>query len=233
MTTDGLTYDTGALIAAERDDRLMWAMHCAASGRGLLPTVPCGVLAAVWSGGPQHQLSRLLRGCKVEELSEEQARQVGGLIARSGLDDTVELAVAEGALRRNDAVVTSDRTHITQVADAVGERIAMHDVWRPAGDLENSQPQHRSDERAACTLEQSLGSFADSAQLYDGLLARSGEELIWSSSTATCSDSIGAASAALTPGHASADAWPTPGLVTSHDTGRGGSESRCSRRCCR
>jgi len=151
------------------------------------------------SGGPQHQLSRLLRGCKVEELSEEQARQVGGLIARSGLDDTVELAVAEGALCRNDAVVTSDRTHITQVADAVGKRIAMHDVWRPAGDLENGQPQHRSDVRAACTLEQSLGSFADSAQLYDGLLARSGEELISSFSMATCSVSSGA-----DVGHASA-----------------------------
>jgi len=87
MTTDGLTYDTGALIAAERDDRLMWALHLAAIGCGLLPTVPSGVLAEAWSGGPQHQLSRLLKGCKVEELSEEQARQVGGLIARSGATD--------------------------------------------------------------------------------------------------------------------------------------------------
>ena len=69
-----------------------------------------------------------MKGCKVEELSEEQALQVGGLIARSGLDDTVDVAVAEGALRRNDAVVTSDRTHIAQVADAVGKRIVMDDV---------------------------------------------------------------------------------------------------------
>jgi len=70
----------------------------------------------------------LLKGCKVEELSEEQARQVGGLIARSGFDDTVDVAVAEGALRRNDAVVTSNRSRIAQVVDAVGKRIAMHDV---------------------------------------------------------------------------------------------------------
>ena len=69
-----------------------------------------------------------MKGCKVEELGEEQARQVGGLIARSGRDDIVDVAVAEGALRRDDAVVTSDRTHIAQVADAVGKRIAMHDV---------------------------------------------------------------------------------------------------------
>jgi len=73
-------------------------------------------------------LSPLLRGCKVEELSEEQARQVGGLIAGSGLDDTVDVAVAEEALRRNDAVVTSNRSRIAQVANAAGKRIAMHDV---------------------------------------------------------------------------------------------------------
>ncbi len=70
----------------------------------------------------------MLKGCKVDELSEEQARLVGGLITRSELDDTVDVAVAEGAMRRNDAVVTSNRAHIEQVADAVGKRIPIHDV---------------------------------------------------------------------------------------------------------
>lgn len=128
MTSDGLTYDTGALIAAERDDRLMWALHRAAIARGLPPTVAAGVLAEAWRGGPQDRLSRLLKGCKVEELNEAQARQVGVLIARSGLDDTVDVAVAEGALRRNDAVVTSNRSHIEQVAGSVGKRVTIHDV---------------------------------------------------------------------------------------------------------
>lgn len=128
MSADGLTYDTRALIAAERDVRLMWALHRAAIARGLPPTVPAGVLAEAWRGGPQHRLSRLLKGCKVEELSEAHARQVGGLIARSGLDDTVDVAVAEGAMRRNDAVVTANRAHIEQVAEAVGRRVSIHDV---------------------------------------------------------------------------------------------------------
>ena len=128
MIDGGLTYDTGALIAAERDDRLMWALHRAAIRRGLLPTVPSGVLAEAWRGGPQHRLSSLLKGCRVEELSERQARQVGDMIARSGLVDTVDVAVAEGALRRNDAVVTSNRSHISQVVNAVGKRLAMHVV---------------------------------------------------------------------------------------------------------
>ena len=128
MSAVGLTYDTGALIAAERDDRLMWALHRAAMVRGLAPTVPAGVLAEAWRGGPQHRLSRLLKGCKVEELSEVQARQVGWLIARSGLDDTVDVSVVEGATRRNDAVVTSNRSHIEQVADAVHQRLAIQDI---------------------------------------------------------------------------------------------------------
>jgi predicted nucleic acid-binding protein len=128
VSAAGLTYDTGALIAAERDDRLMWALHRAALGRGLPPTVPAGVLGEAWRGGPQHHLSRMLRGCRVEPLTEQQAREVGVLAERSGLSDTVDLAVAEGALRRNDAVVTSNRTHIEQVADAARRRIVIHPV---------------------------------------------------------------------------------------------------------
>lgn len=106
----------------------MWALHRAAITRGLPPTVPAGVLAEGWRGGPQHQLSRMLKGCKVEELGEPQARQVGVLIAASGLDDTVDVAVAEGAMRRNDAIVTSNRGHIEQVVDTAGRRLPIHDV---------------------------------------------------------------------------------------------------------
>lgn len=128
MSAVGLTYDTGALIAAERDDRLMWSLHRAAIVRGLPPTVPAGVLAEAWRGGPQHRLSILLKGCKVEDLSEVQARLVGALIARSGIADPVDVAVAEGAMRRNDAVVTSSRSHIERVAESSGRRIAIHDA---------------------------------------------------------------------------------------------------------
>jgi hypothetical protein len=49
------------------------------------------------------------------------------LAARSGLSDTVDLAVAEGALRRNDTVLTS-RAHIEQAAGAAHGRLTVHDV---------------------------------------------------------------------------------------------------------
>ena len=126
--SSGLTYDTGALIAAERDDRLMWSLHRAAIARGLPPTVPAGVLAEAWRGGPQHRLSMLLKGCKVEDLSAAQARRVGALVAKCGLGDTVDVAVAEGAMRRNDAVVTSNRAHINQVVSSVRGLVPIQDV---------------------------------------------------------------------------------------------------------
>lgn len=125
---NGLTYDTGALIAAERSDRLVWALHRAAVRRGLAPTVSVGVIAEAWRGGPQHQLSRMLKGCRVEELTEEQARTVGELARDAALDDVVDLAVAEGAMRRHDAVVTSNRSHIEQVASAARRRLSIHEV---------------------------------------------------------------------------------------------------------
>jgi hypothetical protein len=128
VSADGLTYDSGALVAAERNDRLMWSLHRAALVRGLTPIVPAGALGEAWRGGPQHQLSRMLKGCGVEPLTEDQARAVGALAARSSLDDTVDLAVAEGAIRRGHAVVTSNRADIEHVADAVGRRLVIHSV---------------------------------------------------------------------------------------------------------
>ena len=81
--SEGLTYDTGALVAAERNDRLVWSLHRAALRRGLPPTVPAGVLAEGWRGGPQANLSRLLQGCDIEDLTKAQARAVGAAAARA------------------------------------------------------------------------------------------------------------------------------------------------------
>jgi len=128
VTQAGITYDTGALIAAERSDRLMWSLHRAAVTRGLVPTVPAGVLSEAWRGGPQHQLSRLLQGCEIEDLDEAAARRVGVLVAKSGVTDTVDLAVVDGAVRRGDVVVTSNRSHIEQGAAAMRTTLAIHDM---------------------------------------------------------------------------------------------------------
>ena len=128
MTAKGLTYDTGALVAAERDDRLVWSLHRAALNRGLPPVVPAAVLAEGWRGGPQAALSRFLKGCDVEDLSRPVARATGTLAARSAHDDVIDVSVVEGAIRRGHAVVTSNPTHIRTIAVAAGVTLEIHSV---------------------------------------------------------------------------------------------------------
>jgi predicted nucleic acid-binding protein len=125
----GVTYDTGALLAAERNDRRMWALHAGFLAEEVAPTVPAPVLAQAWRGGAkQASLSRLMALCDVEPMSEAQARAVGRLASLSRHEDVVDLAVVEGALRRRDAIVTSDPRDIRRIAAALGERVRLESV---------------------------------------------------------------------------------------------------------
>lgn len=124
----GVTYDTGALIAAERDDRRVWAIHARALHRGDIPVVPAAVLAEAWRGGPAAQLSRFLGGTRIEELQEEPARAAGVLLGRAspGIEVT-DATVVESALRRGDAVLTSNRDHLQALATAAGRQLDVVD----------------------------------------------------------------------------------------------------------
>lgn len=116
----GITYDAGALVAAERGDRLLWSLHRRALERGLRPTVPAGVLGQAWRGGPQAELSRLLKGCRIEGLDETRARTAGDACGRARIADVIDASVAVGAIARGDLVVTSDRNDIKRLASALG-----------------------------------------------------------------------------------------------------------------
>jgi hypothetical protein len=115
----GLTYDTGALIAAERSDRRIWALHRRALERGIVPTVPAGVLGQGWRGGPQAQMSRLLVGCRIEVLDEARARSAGAAYRASGSADIVDASVVVGAAARRDLVVTSDPADLSVMSAAL------------------------------------------------------------------------------------------------------------------
>lgn len=108
----GLVYDTGALIAAERNDRRMWALKARALQRGVRPIVP-----------------RLLAGCETETLNEDRARSAG--ILRRGVAVSVgaiEATVAEAAIRLRAAVVTSDRIDLEQLAESARRRVGIIDI---------------------------------------------------------------------------------------------------------
>jgi len=125
----GVTYDTGALIAAERGNRRMWALHAGFLAEEVAPTVPAPVLAEGWRGGlRQANVARLLAMCDIEPMSEDQACKVGVLAGRSAHDDVVDVTVVEGAIRRDDAVVTSNREHIDRVARAGGAKLRIEAV---------------------------------------------------------------------------------------------------------
>jgi hypothetical protein len=53
---------------------------------------------------------------------------VGVLAASSGLEDTIDLSVAETAMRRCEVVVTSCRSHLEQVDMAAVGALIFHEV---------------------------------------------------------------------------------------------------------
>jgi hypothetical protein len=125
----GVTYDTGALVAGERNDRRMWALHAGFLAEEVAPVVPAPVLAEAWRGGArQASLSRLLAMCDIEPMSEEQARKIGVLAGKAGHDDIVDVTVVEGAIRRHDAVVTSNEEHIRHIANAARARLRIERI---------------------------------------------------------------------------------------------------------
>ncbi|HLQ53592.1 MAG TPA: hypothetical protein VK162_04880 [Streptosporangiaceae bacterium] len=120
----GVTYDTGALIAADRGERRMWARHRALLVRREVPVVPAPVVAQSWRGtSRQALLARLLSGCDIEALDDGQARSVGALAARTATTDIVDACVVEGALRRRDLIVSSDEGDLQSIASAVSRRL--------------------------------------------------------------------------------------------------------------
>jgi hypothetical protein len=120
----GVTYDTSALIAADRAERRAWARHRALLALREVPTVPAPVVAQSWRGGSrQALLARLLAGCDVETLDDGQARAVGSLAATAATSDIVDACVVEGALRRRDLVVSSDEADLQAIAAAASRRL--------------------------------------------------------------------------------------------------------------
>ena len=60
-----IVYDTGALLAAERRNPDFLALHDELTSARIRPLVPVAVLAQAWRGGPQHQISRVLKACDI------------------------------------------------------------------------------------------------------------------------------------------------------------------------
>ncbi len=124
----GVVYDAGALIAAERNDRALWADHRVRLEQGMIPIVPAAVVAQVSRSPRQAQLRRLLRGCDVADLDEDTAHRVGRILAQACTSDIVDGAVVAAAVVRSAGVVTSDRGDVSHLLRSAGTGLPIIDV---------------------------------------------------------------------------------------------------------
>ncbi|WP_167145442.1 PIN domain-containing protein [Actinomyces sp. ZJ308] len=117
-TAKGLTLDTGALLALERGDSRVRALLRRALEADLPLSVPAGVVAQAWRGGPrQARVARLLSDPRVRVMSldEMTARAVGLLCGRTGHRDVVDVHVVLVAQEQGYTVVTSDPGDLSTV----------------------------------------------------------------------------------------------------------------------
>ena len=114
----GLTLDTGALIAVERNDRDLLTLLKEARKEKLDIIIPAGVLAQTWRNGRrQARIARFLSApqVRIEVLDEFRAKQAGQLCGITQTDDVVDASVVLCARAHKHRVVTSDREDITRL----------------------------------------------------------------------------------------------------------------------
>lgn len=123
-----IVYDTGALLAAERRHRGLWALHEQSLGSGVRPIVPVVVLAQAWRGAPHANLSRLLRGCQVTPDTEDLGKAAGAICGRTGTSDVIDALVVVTALHLHALVVTSDPDDLQHLASGLHSKLAIYTV---------------------------------------------------------------------------------------------------------
>jgi len=120
-----VVYDTGALLAAERRQPDVLYLHQRLTAELIRPIVPVVVLAQAWRGGPQPNLSRLLRGCQVLADDERIGRAAGIACAAARTSDVVDAIVVVTAARVGALVVTTDPADLTALASGIGVKLRL------------------------------------------------------------------------------------------------------------
>lgn len=120
-----VAYDAGALVAADRGDRGVWADHRARLELGLVPITTAPVIAQVSRSPRQVQLRRFLRGCVLAPFSVDEAHEVGEVLARAGSADVVDAHLVVVAARSASTVLTSDRAGIERLSSHLTTRVGM------------------------------------------------------------------------------------------------------------
>jgi len=123
-----VVYDAGALVAADRSDRAVWADHRVRLELGVPPLTTAPVVAQVSRSGRQAQLRRFLRGCRIVPFSEGDAHEVGALAGQAGSADVVDVHVVSIAHRNGIGVLTSDVDDLTAIAVSLQPEVPVYRV---------------------------------------------------------------------------------------------------------
>jgi predicted nucleic acid-binding protein len=123
-----VVYDAGALVAADGNERTMWADHRVRLESGIIPLAPACVVAQVSRSGRQAQLRRFLRGCDIIAFDEPDAHAAGRLLGRSHTSDVVAAAVVVLAIAQGAEIVTDDREDIARLLVAARSSLPVVDT---------------------------------------------------------------------------------------------------------
>ena len=111
---DGITFDTGALIALERRSLRARQILERALEAKLRITVPSPVLTEWWRGRTDLR-ERILAAVRIESMSRELAQRAGEALAAVRGSTPIDAIVMASAASRGDVVYTSDVDDLTRL----------------------------------------------------------------------------------------------------------------------
>ncbi|HEY2404845.1 MAG TPA: PIN domain-containing protein [Polyangiaceae bacterium] len=123
-----VVYDAGVLIAADRNERRVWAEHRVRLEAGVLPLVPAPVVAQASRSPKQAQMRRFLRGCEIAVFDEADAHRSGALLGKSRTSDVVDASVATLAIRHHLDIVSDDADDLRRLLAGTRTRPAILDI---------------------------------------------------------------------------------------------------------
>jgi len=124
LTAAPIVYDSGALVAADRGERQLWALFAAAVAQRRPIVVPSPVLTQAWRGWQsQARLAKLLAGCHVLAPEEPVAKHAGVLLGLSKTTDAVDAIVVATAIALRAAIVTSDVPDISELVGSADDQV--------------------------------------------------------------------------------------------------------------
>ncbi|HEY1532537.1 MAG TPA: PIN domain-containing protein [Polyangiaceae bacterium] len=112
---NGITFDTGALIALERRGQRARKVLERATEQKVRITVPAAVIPEWWLSRSEIR-ERILAGVRVEPLSESIAKVAGEALAAIKGATPIDAIVMASAAQRGDVVYTADVSDLARLA---------------------------------------------------------------------------------------------------------------------